>query len=569
MSVRSLLNLGAPPQVILKHGQHDQSSHGNWARGIRSSDDAPTPRTYRNEDFLNNFTEVDASEFYAGFAQARQGKYGAFLSDFSEEDFAADNVRTFIAFDGQAGGALTDHGDGRIEVGSLFSLPDAPRGAGLDVLDHLIHVEGANWLNNFDGPLTSFYQDAGFEVETRDSWNEEYAPPDWNYDLFGTPDYVTMGRNRVEKSDGTKTTNTRRGDQGESRGLGRDAREARRRLLGEARPIPGRPVGVPGGVRLDRRGRVTKHGGPGAHVGTGTPQTVHGTGGGGTPKRLNRVKGFNKPFNPSGPPALVERINEIEQLSMPLMSEPGVRRGGDTMGLYGEWEGDTFIGWTPERLEWQNDVLAAHEQFQIELNGQEPKYEKKVLIMSGLPGSGKTFTLAHFAPVDLADYVVVNADDLKESIIFDDDPPPLGEFKGMELSSVVHEESSHMAKRWEAMLQERGANMVLDITGGNRDSTLRRINKLKEAGYTVDVAHIDVNPEEAWHSTIKRYESGMETETGGRPVPPSYIKAMAVDAGHDIIDDHYESYRDEVNGHAWHYRNYPITKQPPELIESK
>lgn len=246
-----------------------QSVHGR--KGVGGSS-AFSP--YRNSEFFSEVTEVEAADFYEGFAEARQGKYGAFLSDFSVDDFSQSNIRTFSAYGGTVGAALTDHGDGRIEAGSLYALPGAPSGAGRDMLRFLIREQGANWLNNFDGPLTEFYLTEGFVVETRDSWNEEYAPPDWNRELFGTPDYVTMGLpDRLEK-----LYDTRAGTRPEGTRLGRNAREARRRLLGDARRLPGGPVGVGEGDGDDRRGRgpgLIKHYGPGDHPGTGTPQTVH------------------------------------------------------------------------------------------------------------------------------------------------------------------------------------------------------------------------------------------------------------------------------------------------------
>jgi hypothetical protein len=189
--------------------------------------------------------------------------------------------------------------------------------------------------------------------------------------------------------------------------------------------------------------------------------------------------------------------------------------------------------------------------------------------MTGLPGSGKSFVLEHFSPVELKDYVTVNADDLKEAIIFEDSPPSIGEeYSGMELSTVVHEESSFMAKQWQSKLQGEGANIALDITGANLNSTSRRIQGLLDAGYTVDVVHVDVGPDEAWTSTLNRYQAGMETELRGRPVPPSFIESMAVDSEVDVIDGHFDTYRVMANGNWWHYKNYPITKQPPELVAS-
>lgn len=153
----------------------------------------PTAR-YRNADFLDNVAASPTEDFYSGFAQAKQGKYGGFLSDLTEADFDADNIRVYTAFDGKVGAALTDHGDGRIEIGSLFAAPDAPDGAGRDMLRYLIRERDGNFLTNFDGPLTEFYRAEGFEVISRSPFAREFAPEGWNYDLFGTPDYVEMSK---------------------------------------------------------------------------------------------------------------------------------------------------------------------------------------------------------------------------------------------------------------------------------------------------------------------------------------------------------------------------------------
>lgn len=159
--------------------------------------DAPGPTArYRNPDFLDNVGAAETREFYSGFAKAKQGKYGGFLSDLKESDFDVDNIRTYTAFDGKVGAALTDHGDGRIEIGSLFASPDAPDGAGRDMLRFLIRERDGNFLTNFDGPLTEFYRAEGFEVVSRSPFAREFAPEGWNYELFGTPDYVEMAKVR-------------------------------------------------------------------------------------------------------------------------------------------------------------------------------------------------------------------------------------------------------------------------------------------------------------------------------------------------------------------------------------
>lgn len=155
----------------------------------------PGPR-YRNSGFVDQVAATEADDFYGGFARARAGKYGAFLSDFDADYFAGENIRVYTAFDGKVGAALTDHGDGRIEVGSLYADPDAPEGAGRDMLRYLVRERDANWLSNYDGPLTEFYRAEGFEVVNRAPFNPDFAPDNWDYETFGTPDYVEMQKAR-------------------------------------------------------------------------------------------------------------------------------------------------------------------------------------------------------------------------------------------------------------------------------------------------------------------------------------------------------------------------------------
>lgn len=252
-----------------------------------------------------------------------------------------------------------------------------------------------------------------------------------------------------------------------------------------------------------------------------------------------------------------------EKAGVDQMSVPGKRRGGDTMGMYGIWEGNNFLGWTPERLAWQNQVLSQMEREQADRNGRPPKAEKKAIVMAGLPGAGKTFVLKSVLSeaVDLRDFLVINADDIKEKIIFDDQPPKIEGVEGMQLASMVHEESSSMSKRWEASAVERGLNIALDITAAKKDKTLRRIRRLQDAGYEVSVVHVDIDPDEAIVSTLQRFG------TSGRPVPPSFIRGMATDDGGDVIDDAATAYR-EVANNFWWYRNYPLSRRPPVLVDS-
>ena len=211
---------------------------------------------YQNENFLDTVKQVDAAEFHKGFAEARQGRYGAFLSDFDESHFAQENVDVYSAFDGKVGAALTRHEDGRVEIGSLYALEGAPPKAGIDLLRYLLDEKGVNWLNNFDGPLTDMYEANGFKVDTSDPWNEEYAPDGWDYERFDNPAYITMSRKMERpvrgaasgRSIDTGTTGT---DSDESL---RQDRSTARQGMGRVPPrVDGRAVSDDAGLRASGR----------------------------------------------------------------------------------------------------------------------------------------------------------------------------------------------------------------------------------------------------------------------------------------------------------------------------
>ena len=56
---------------------------------------------------------------------------------------------------------------------------------------------GGKWLNGFDTVLPTIYKKYGFKTVARLAFNCEFAPSDWNYNLFekynnGKPDVVFM-----------------------------------------------------------------------------------------------------------------------------------------------------------------------------------------------------------------------------------------------------------------------------------------------------------------------------------------------------------------------------------------
>lgn len=114
---------------------------------------------------------------------------GASVEVYDEEEYA--KMRLFLTENGLAGAAL--RGD---EMISLFSLPGAPKKLARHVLANQI-AQGGRRGDAFDTVLPGFYTPEGLTVVARMPWNDEHAPPGWDYSFYkafnnGRPDVVFM-----------------------------------------------------------------------------------------------------------------------------------------------------------------------------------------------------------------------------------------------------------------------------------------------------------------------------------------------------------------------------------------
>jgi len=144
------------------------------------------------------------------------------------------------------------------------------------------------------------------------------------------------------------------------------------------------------------------------------------------------------------------------------------------------------------------------------------KGEQKIAIMTmGAPASGKSSGLNG---IDTSKFVVVDPDSIKGKL------PEYKKatqdrnntYKGA--AAMAHEESSALAKQITKKAIEEGHHVLIDGTGANQASFLKKLKELKENGYHVHVigSHLDVGQglERA------RVRSGSE----GRHVPEEVIK---------------------------------------------
>ncbi len=159
--------------------------------------------------------------------------------------------------------------------------------------------------------------------------------------------------------------------------------------------------------------------------------------------------------------------------------------------------------------------------------------EAKAILVGGLSGAGKTTVLRDDAGIDLSKYVVLNPDVIKEEMARRGLIPEVDSLSPLEASDLVHEESSHVARRLGHRAQADGKNVIWDVTMGRAESVQARIDDLRAAGYTrIEGIFVDISIEASLRRAESRHRQGLEDYRagigfGGRYVPAELIKSHA------------------------------------------
>lgn len=158
--------------------------------------------------------------------------------------------------------------------------------------------------------------------------------------------------------------------------------------------------------------------------------------------------------------------------------------------------------------------------------------ESKAIVAGGLGGAGKSTVLSKHAGIDLSRYLTINPDDIKEEMAKRGLIPEVEGLTPMEASDLVHEESSHIAKRIARRAEADGKNIIWDITMSSLESTERRITDLRAGGYAVEGIFVDIPVETSVRRAEARHREGYNdyldgTGLGGRYVPAELIQAQA------------------------------------------
>jgi predicted ABC-type ATPase len=165
--------------------------------------------------------------------------------------------------------------------------------------------------------------------------------------------------------------------------------------------------------------------------------------------------------------------------------------------------------------------------------GSHVPCQRRAVVVGGLPGAGKTSVLEGCAEIDASQYLMINPDRIKAELGARGLIPLIDGLAPMEAAELVHEESSHIAKRLARMAQAEGRNVIWDITLSKAESASRRIESLRNGGYAVVAglfvdSPVNVSVERAdarYREDHDAYRAGIGL--GGRFVAEEVIRAQA------------------------------------------
>jgi hypothetical protein len=130
-----------------------------------------------------NFNEVSADEFIVARDRPPPDLF-AFLTPHTNADYKNKGTKLFLSQDKQSGFGINPDG----ELISVFAL-ERQRGK---ILVAEARKQGAMYLSCMDDHLLALYSEFDFGPVEVLKWDNQFAPKNWNYERFGTPNIYEM-----------------------------------------------------------------------------------------------------------------------------------------------------------------------------------------------------------------------------------------------------------------------------------------------------------------------------------------------------------------------------------------
>lgn len=198
----------------------------------------------------------------------------------------------------------------------------------------------------------------------------------------------------------------------------------------------------------------------------------------------------------------------------------------------------------------------------------------KGIIAGGLGGSGKTTVLRSHADVDPSQYLMINADDMKEELARRGLIPVIPgaeELSPMERVALVHEESQRIAQLLANKAYHDGKNVIWDITMSSQAAVQSRIDVLRQFGYTdVRGVFVDIPTEVSVSRALNRHEQGLREwlagrGLGGRFVPPAIIRKQQTSQGRTVNREAFDTLKPQFD--RWSVFDNSVDGRAPKLVQ--
>jgi len=219
--------------------------------------------------------------------------------------------------------------------------------------------------------------------------------------------------------------------------------------------------------------------------------------------------------------------------------------GSDTQSMF-DWVNGAQGKYTAAREEQQAKVI---DHF---LNAPGVKSERKLFMLGGLPGAGKTSFLnskegqSAVGGFNKDEYVNVNPDDIKDYMAAHGMAPAYPGLTPGEAVGLYHEEASDISKLLLEAAAAQGKNIVFDVTLKNPGQAAKATDVLDRQGdhYHRTLVFIDVPAETAAQRAQHRYQHGE-----GRFVPVGNILEQADPTGerHSLNRHAFEAVKGEFD----------------------
>lgn len=204
---------------------------------------------------------------------------------------------------------------------------------------------------------------------------------------------------------------------------------------------------------------------------------------------------------------------------------------------------------------------------------QDIPREHKAFMTGGLPGAGKSSSLAKVLGKDVGKYYTISPDDFKAAIYHKGGYTPPAGLSPEEASTLASQEAMDLAELARHTLQAQGTNLIWDATMAQSEKVKNRVADFHKAGYSVHAVFVHVPLGTAIERAAARYRYGLEQGRqgkggGGRNVPASDMKRFYALHSKNLSRPEHSFLGALGVFDAWDEFDNSAPGKPPQLIRS-